>query len=776
MMAAAFAALGLPHRYVLADVAPADAAAPRWTALRADDVRWRERDHAPQGRRRAAWSTSISPDAPLADAVNSVVPRRRAAHRPQHGPAGDRGRAAAAAAERASGRAVLLGARRRGPGGRARALERRRRRSCRVARSRRLLGAPRRSCSRGRPGRQRHARRHRVDESPVPADLLRPDLAVLRPRLSAEPDAPRARGARRGGARDAAAAGCSWARRWRSLELWLGVPAPDRCDARRRCARRARGVASMPDASSLVGLSGSGKSTRRRAGRASGSAGRSSTSTRASSGGPGGTPATLIERDGEAALPRDRGAEARRGAWRVPGAVIATGGGAVIDPLNRWALWDAGHVVWLDAPDDRLAERLASLRRAAARSLARRRRARRSRACGRRGEPFYRGRRRPDRVDAAAPGRRWRPVIAAAARRHGRARAGCSTPRAARPSDGPRTARVVLGRDLDAATLAPTVDRHAVDGRARGRRRRTRGRGAPRAHGRAPRRSGSSVSAAASAASACAPWSGCWRTAAALRAERGDAWIAVGGGTTGDLGGHRRGALPPGCAARPGAHDLAGPGRLGASAARSPSTSPRPRTRRVPSGRRWRSSADVAALRTLPRARLLDGMAEVAQVRASSATRGCGRCVETRGEAALAPRRTPTRPPATRWSSARCASSWAWSSAIRSRRGERRTLNLGHTLGPRARDREPLPAAARPGGRARPARRGRHRRGPRRRAGPRASASTTSLRRLGYRAHAAPSTGRPSGTRWARDKKRVRGRQRWILPMAVGQRRSTSTT
>ena len=40
------------------------------------------------------------------------------------------------------------------------------------------------------------------------------------------------------------------------------------------------------------------------------------------------------------------------------GAVIAAGGGAVIDPLNRWALWHHGVVAWLDVAPEALARRL----------------------------------------------------------------------------------------------------------------------------------------------------------------------------------------------------------------------------------------------------------------------------------------------------------------------------------------------------------------------------------------------------------------------------------
>jgi shikimate kinase / 3-dehydroquinate synthase len=47
-------------------------------------------------------------------------------------------------------------------------------------------------------------------------------------------------------------------------------------------------------------------------------------------------------------------------ACAVSGAVVATGGGAVLDPLNRWALWHHGTVAWLDMSGDELLERLAA--------------------------------------------------------------------------------------------------------------------------------------------------------------------------------------------------------------------------------------------------------------------------------------------------------------------------------------------------------------------------------------------------------------------------------
>ncbi|MGI8999462.1 MAG: bifunctional shikimate kinase/3-dehydroquinate synthase [Candidatus Limnocylindria bacterium] len=64
-----------------------------------------------------------------------------------------------------------------------------------------------------------------------------------------------------------------------------------------------------------------------------------------------------IARHGEAAY-RLQESKAVAEACAVPGAVIATGGGAALDPLNRWALWHHGTVAWLDVPAHELLIRL----------------------------------------------------------------------------------------------------------------------------------------------------------------------------------------------------------------------------------------------------------------------------------------------------------------------------------------------------------------------------------------------------------------------------------
>lgn len=67
--------------------------------------------------------------------------------------------------------------------------------------------------------------------------------------------------------------------------------------------------------------------------------------------------AAIFATEGEAGF-RRREAEAVALACSGDGQVIATGGGAVLDPVNRQGLWRAGLVVWLDAPPEALAGRL----------------------------------------------------------------------------------------------------------------------------------------------------------------------------------------------------------------------------------------------------------------------------------------------------------------------------------------------------------------------------------------------------------------------------------
>jgi len=67
--------------------------------------------------------------------------------------------------------------------------------------------------------------------------------------------------------------------------------------------------------------------------------------------------AAYIERHGEAAY-RAEESKAVVEACAIPGAVLATGGGAALDPLNRWTLWHHGTVAWLDVAADELLRRL----------------------------------------------------------------------------------------------------------------------------------------------------------------------------------------------------------------------------------------------------------------------------------------------------------------------------------------------------------------------------------------------------------------------------------
>ena len=222
MMAAAFEALGLPHRYVLADVAadevPATVEALRVPAAGGANVT------VPHKAAVASLVDEVSEVAREADAVNTVVRegQRLVGHNTDVP-------ATVEALERLCpdgiSHALLLGA-----GGVSRA----------VQLALRQVGAGRISVLRRSDGSMSGLGEEAAaadllvnatpigtgaDETLVPAELLRPDLSVLD--LVYRPNPTRlVREALAAGARAEAGAAILLGQAWRSLELWLGVPAP----------------------------------------------------------------------------------------------------------------------------------------------------------------------------------------------------------------------------------------------------------------------------------------------------------------------------------------------------------------------------------------------------------------------------------------------------------------------------------------------------------------------------------------------------------------------
>jgi shikimate kinase/3-dehydroquinate synthase len=465
-------------------------------------------------------------------------------------------------------------------------------------------------------------------------------------------------------------------------------------------------------------------------------------------------PAHIIESRGEAAFRSIESAAVAR-ACRIEGAVIATGGGAVIDPLNRWALWNAGLVAWLDAPDEVLIARLGAHDEERpllsgdpeARMMAmRERRAR-----------FYRA--ADVRIDTTTGAAGTVEAVVSAS--------GGGRPQARRLFDaevrrdhlmGPDTARIVLGNELDEATLddilAPTssgtpvvvADRRAaaklpelmaalpaerrieVPGGERQKRLRT-------------------VERLLEAASA-------------MGAERGDAWVGVGGGATTDLVGAAAALYLRGVGFVAltttwlGMTDAAIGGKVAVDLSRAKNAA----------GAFWPPAAvigDAATQRTLPRSRRLDGMAESLK----SGIIGdpdLWRLVETRGNAALG------RDEAARYAIIDRSVQLKLGVVDRDpfEQGERRTLNLGHTLGHAL---EVESGYRLPHGQAVVL-------------GLRAVARIAAGRgaepgiveridevaqTLGYQLRREFD---PAAVKAAlgRDKKRIEGRQRWILPMSIG--------
>jgi shikimate dehydrogenase len=235
MMSAAFAALGLPHRYVLADVAPEGVHA-AVAALRESDVGGANVT-TPHKLAVAQLMDARSPDAQLVGAVNTVVRdgNRLVGHNTDLPALVDEIRALR---PNGAGRTVLLGG-----GGASRAV---------LVALERAGATEVRSVTRG-DGSWARLAEHLAEadlvvnatpvgtgtnESPIPADLLRPELAVLD--LVYRPSPTRlVREARAAGALARAGGGMLLGQGARGLELWLGVAAP--IDAMRAGLRAALG-------------------------------------------------------------------------------------------------------------------------------------------------------------------------------------------------------------------------------------------------------------------------------------------------------------------------------------------------------------------------------------------------------------------------------------------------------------------------------------------------------------------------------------------------------
>ncbi len=424
----------------------------------------------------------------------------------------------------------------------------------------------------------------------------------------------------------------------------------------------------MADAIVLVGLSGSGKSTlaaalAERLGRPLIDLDREIEQRE------GAHPAELIAGRGEAAFRALEAAAVER-ACGVDGAVIATGGGAVVDPLNRWALWHAGVVVWLDAPDDVLISRLQQHREQRPMLAG----DTRERLAGMRAARvrFYRA--ADVRIDTSgsADGLVAAVVEAAPARRSDARRLLDAVVRRDHLM-GPDHARVVLGGSLDRATfddiLAPTsggtpvvvADRRAADALPQLMAALPGGRQIRIATGERQKRLRSLEKLL--------------EAASAMGAERGDAWVGVGGGTATDMIGTAAALYVRGVnfVAVPttwlGMTDAAVGGKVAVDLSAAKNAA----------GAFWPPVAiigDVATQRTLPRARRLDGMAESLKS-GIIGDAALWQLVETRGRAAL------RDDEAARYAIIDRSVQLKLDVVDRDpfERGERRTLNLGHTLG-----------------------------------------------------------------------------------------------
>ena len=349
--------------------------------------------------------------------------------------------------------------------------------------------------------------------------------------------------------------------------------------------------------------------------------------------------------------------EAVAEAARMPNAVIATGGGAVLDPLSRWTLWHHGTVAWLDLGVAALVERLR--RDPTPRPTLQPYGAETVRATLAERAPMYRA--ADLRLDAAADRETVAARIVAARGARGRRLFDAEVPRP-HPM-GPSTARVVLGIGVvgEAPAGVAVLDRRL--------------------------RSANPELFAAIPARACLAIAGGERAKrigrleavlewlAAERVERETPLLAVGGGTIGDLAGtaaavYARGLplvqLPTTWLAQA---DSAIGGKVAVDLTAVKNAV----------GAFWPPVAvvgDVSTLRSLPPPVRRDGMAE--SVKAGLiGDAALFRLIEDRGRPAL------EDDEAARYAIVERSAALKLAVCARDpfEAGERRTLNLGHTVG-----------------------------------------------------------------------------------------------
>jgi shikimate kinase / 3-dehydroquinate synthase len=458
--------------------------------------------------------------------------------------------------------------------------------------------------------------------------------------------------------------------------------------------------------------------------------------------------AAYLSERGERAF-RDVEAAALDEACADGDAVVATGGGALIDPLSRWRLWSHGPAVWLRTAEPVLLARLAL--DPTPRPLLAASPAERLAALAAERAPYYRA--ADASVEAGADPRRVAEAVAELA--GSPAGAGRRLYDGLEPRHhpiGPSEARIVYGDGI-LGTLASALDELGGRPSLVVDRRVAAGLDVPVA--RRLDVAGGERAKRMRSLERVLGW------LAAEGAERGDPLVGMGGGTIGDLGGlaaalYGRGvpyvAVPTTWLAQA---DAALGGKVGID---------------LPAGKNlvgafwpaWALLADVAFLRTLPRARLRDGLAEAIKA-AIVGDPILWRLIAERGADAL------NGDEAVRYAITERAARVKLGIVRRDpfEAGERRQLNLGHTIG------HALEAAS----------------------GYRLSHGAAVA--LGLRGAATISAGRggdadllpaldkllatlglrlrhrfdPHAVRRAMgaDKKRSAGRQRWLLPMRIGE-------